>query len=256
MIELGSEWAYVAVVGVALGIGAIGGLAGALIQKRDGESGLWQRRHRVDGKTMDWGGVADMFVGAVAGAASLILLDPTMTTGTGASAVTELDVFSFVGTVLIVGSAGAAVIEAAQSRVMSAINATKAEAEKDKKKKTEDVGKKQTEKAMKAASKKFESEANGLKSELKKLTDAHLKGANERIPADLVEVLRQPQMRAAFSGQENVVRRLEYESQTPSPLADLGPEIDDLIASAQARLDSALEVQAEAASDAITAAAL
>ena len=134
MIELAPDVDYVYMILLAAGVGAIGGLGAELLIKRGEETGTLEVPGRLSGtRFVDIGFPASLILGAIAAVAILYFFPPvveTVTAGANGAAPTtthEYDLVKLVALSLIVGSAGPAFLSTAQSRLMSALNAQRAE---------------------------------------------------------------------------------------------------------------------------------
>ena len=133
MIQLTTDADYIVMILVAAGVGAIGGLGAELLLKRGDDTGTLEIPGRVKGtRFVDIGFPASLILGAIAAVAILYFFPPvveTVTTASGKAPTSthQYDLVKLVALSLIVGSAGPAFLATAQSRVMSAINAQKAE---------------------------------------------------------------------------------------------------------------------------------
>jgi hypothetical protein len=135
VIDLTHTVDYVYMLLIAAGVGAVGGLGAELVMNRAESSGTLA----LPGSTKDkaiWrmGFPASLIVGAIAAVAVLYFFPPvvekivTGTNGAPAKTVNQYELAKLVPLALIVGSAGPAFLSTAQSRLMSALNAQKAEA--------------------------------------------------------------------------------------------------------------------------------
>jgi|SRR3954470_481408 hypothetical protein len=134
MIELNQTADYIYMILVAAGLGAIGGLGAELLLKRGEDTGTLEIPGRLKGtRFFDIGFPASLIIGAIAAVAILYFFPPVVekiTAGVGGAApktTHEYDVVKLVALSLIVGSAGPAFLATAQSRLMSALNAQKAD---------------------------------------------------------------------------------------------------------------------------------
>jgi hypothetical protein len=128
---------YVYMLLVAAGVGAIGGLGAELVLARTEGTGILSLPGSTKDKTL-WrlGFPASLIVGAIAAVAVLYFFPPVIekvVTGANGSPETasQYDLAKLVPLALIVGSAGPAFLTAAQSGLMSALNAQKAGATAD-----------------------------------------------------------------------------------------------------------------------------
>ena len=124
MLQLTDATSYVAVLLLAAFFGAVGGFAAELLLNRGGETGRFELPRRT-GHHFDFGGFATLAVGAIAGAAILLVFPPaqvTVTTSDGSATVTNgYDVLRLSVTALVAGSAGGSVLTALQARLSAAI---------------------------------------------------------------------------------------------------------------------------------------
>lgn len=134
MIELGGDLDYVYMIGIALIAGGIGGVAAELLIQRAGNRGTVELPGRLARtRLVDIGYPANIVLGGIAAVAILYFFPPvipTITPGTGGGEPIrseEYDLVKLIALSLIVGSAGPAFLASAQSRVMSALNAQKAD---------------------------------------------------------------------------------------------------------------------------------
>jgi hypothetical protein len=135
MIALPHTIDYVVMILVAAGIGAIGGLGAELLIKRSESTGTIEIPHKLKGTNLvALGFPASILVGAIAAVAVLYFFPPVTETIAPATATMaakttrEYNLVKLVPLALIVGSAGPAFLATAQSRLMSALSAQKAEA--------------------------------------------------------------------------------------------------------------------------------
>jgi hypothetical protein len=134
VIELVNDWDYVYMILLAAGVGAIGGLGAELLLKRGEETGTVEIPGRVSGtRFVDIGFPASLILGAIAAVAILYFFPPVVEkivageNNAPPKTTHEYDVIKLVALSLIVGSAGPAFLATAQSRVLSAINAQRAD---------------------------------------------------------------------------------------------------------------------------------
>jgi hypothetical protein len=118
---------------IAAGVGAIGGLGAELLIQRADNTGTLEIPGRLPGtRFVDIGFPASLILGAIAAVAILYFFPPVVekiTEGTGTEGPTtthEYDLVKLIALSLIVGSAGPAFLSTAQSRLLSALNAQKA----------------------------------------------------------------------------------------------------------------------------------
>lgn len=135
MIEVAKDLDYVYMILLAAGVGMIGGFGAELLLQRADNTGTLETWGRLPNtRFVDIGFVASLILGAIAAVAILYFFPPvvqTVTAGTQGAPpkiTNEYDLVKLVGLSLIVGSAGPAFLSTAQSRVMSALNAQKADA--------------------------------------------------------------------------------------------------------------------------------
>lgn len=133
MIELAKDIDYVYMMLIAAGVGAIGGLGAELLLQRADNTGTIEIPGRLKGtRFVDIGFPASLIVGAIAAVAILYFFPPvvekiTVRSGAPPGTTYEYDLVRLVALALIVGSAGPAFLSTAQSRVMSTLNAQKAD---------------------------------------------------------------------------------------------------------------------------------
>jgi hypothetical protein len=125
MLQLTDPMSYITIAVLALCCGAIGGFIAELLLNRGGETGMFELP-RMSGKHhYDFGGFATMAVGAVAGAAMLLVFpqaEVVVTTSDGSTSVTYgYDALRLGITALVAGSAGGSVLRAFQTRLSAAI---------------------------------------------------------------------------------------------------------------------------------------
>ena len=121
MITLETIRDYWIMLAMAVGSGAVGGLAFELLQTRLGQqSGVFERfAKREEG--IDIGGFASIVLGAVAAIAVLYFFPPTITVTEGEVTTTQFDLVQLIALSLIVGSTGGVILQAAQQRVQQRI---------------------------------------------------------------------------------------------------------------------------------------
>jgi hypothetical protein len=134
VIELVKDVDYVYMILITGGLGAIGGIGAELLLKRAGNTGTIEIPGRLKGtRYVDIGFPASLILGAIAAIAILYFFPPviekvTVSAGGGQPTTThEYDLVKLVALSLIVGSAGPAFLSTTQSRLMSALNAQKAD---------------------------------------------------------------------------------------------------------------------------------
>jgi hypothetical protein len=130
VIKLTQDIDYVYMFLIAAGMGAIGGLGAELLLKRAGNTGTIAMPHHVKGTNLvDLGFPASLVIGAIAAVAAIYFFPPivekitVLTNGTAPKTTAEYELVKLIPLSLIVGSAGPAFLSAAQSRLMSALNA-------------------------------------------------------------------------------------------------------------------------------------
>jgi len=127
MIQLDSSQGYLTVFAIATVFGILGGLAAEfLLNRDDGETGTFELPRR-DGRWFDFGGFANLFVGAVTGIAILLVFPPSSVTiqgsgGAGATVVTGYEPIRLAVTALVAGSAGGSVLTSLQARIGTALS--------------------------------------------------------------------------------------------------------------------------------------
>jgi hypothetical protein len=137
VINLDTTGDYATMILIAAALGLVGGLAAELLLKRGDDTGTIEKWHTVKGAdAIDIGFLASLILGAVAAVAVLYFFPPDEKTTTVAAngtttTVHQFDLVKLVALSLIVGSAGPAFLVAAQSKVLSALNAQKANAAVD-----------------------------------------------------------------------------------------------------------------------------
>jgi hypothetical protein len=138
VIKLTETVDYVYMLLVAAGVGAIGGLGAELVLIRTEGTGILS----LPGTTKDttlWrlGFPASLIVGAIAAVAILYFFPPVIEkviagkNGGASETINEYELAKLVPLALIVGSAGPAFLSTTQSRLMSALNAQRADATAD-----------------------------------------------------------------------------------------------------------------------------
>jgi hypothetical protein len=134
VVELAHTTDYVWMILIAAGVGAIGGLGAELLLQRASNTGTVELPGRLKGtRLVDIGFPASLIIGAIAAVAILYFFPPVVekvTTGAGGAppkSTHEYDLVKLVALSLIVGSAGPAFLTTAQARVMSSLNAQKAD---------------------------------------------------------------------------------------------------------------------------------
>jgi hypothetical protein len=134
MIELTGPNGYWQMLLIAMGCGAVGGLAFELLQKRFGNIGVLEiPRIFGRGRFSDLGWIASVIIGAVTAVAVLYFLSPEVRTvmqGSDGTTTTtaEYDLVRLVALSLITGSAGPSFLNALQQKVLTALNAQEKEA--------------------------------------------------------------------------------------------------------------------------------
>jgi hypothetical protein len=134
VIELVNDIDYVYMILIAAGVGVIGGLGAELLIQRADNTGTVELPGRLkDTRFFDIGFPASLIVGAIAAVAVLYFFPPVVekitagANGAPPTTTNEYDLVKLVALSLIVGSAGPAFLATAQSRLMSALNAQKAD---------------------------------------------------------------------------------------------------------------------------------
>jgi hypothetical protein len=136
MVELNGFWDYLWLFVLAAALGAVGGLAYELMQKRGrGMTGaLEMPRSAQGGRLRDLGFWASLILGAIAALAALWIFPPTdkiVTSAAGKSdTITEYNVIKVVGLSLVIGSAASNFLSAMQARAMALLKAQEAETTK------------------------------------------------------------------------------------------------------------------------------
>jgi hypothetical protein len=127
MIELNSTWNTVVMLLVAGGVGLIGGIGAALIEwKRD--CALAASGSTVKRCSTGWNVVACVVLGGIAAVAILYFFPPTTTEVVRGESTSSYDLTKLVALALIVGSAGAAFLQALQTRALALTAAERADA--------------------------------------------------------------------------------------------------------------------------------
>src|SRR5689334_17381293 len=130
MIELHSTWNTIVMLLVAFGVGLLGGVGAALLEWKKGQ------KEAEDGGTSPKLGplavFASVILGGVAAVAVLYFFPPISEVKNEAGELIErsYDLIKLVAFSLLVGTAGAAMLQSMQSRAMGQIEAGKAKAEK------------------------------------------------------------------------------------------------------------------------------
>jgi hypothetical protein len=124
MIQLDGTTGYVTVFTIAAVFGLFGGLAAEFLLSREGQTGTFEVPGRRPG-VFDFGGFANLFVGAVAGVAILLVFPPAAITiqgsGETATVVNAYDPIRLAVTALVAGSAGGAVLGSLQARLAASL---------------------------------------------------------------------------------------------------------------------------------------
>jgi hypothetical protein len=117
-------WGLAAVLLVAAGIGAAGGVLAELLQTRGSITGTLELPSQVPGppRLLELGLFSSVILGAGAGVAILYFLPPTVTT----AGETSYDVVKGVALALLAGSFGRTVLSALQARLLASLNAQQA----------------------------------------------------------------------------------------------------------------------------------
>jgi len=138
VIELTHTVDYIYMLLITAGVGAIGGLGAELVLSRSEGTGMLALPRALKGSELvSLGFPASLIVGAIAAVAALYFFPPlaekviASPKGSAPKVVSEYDLVKLVPLAMIVGSAGPAFLKAAQSRLLSALSAQKAEATAD-----------------------------------------------------------------------------------------------------------------------------
>jgi hypothetical protein len=136
MVELSGFWDYLGLFALAAVLGAVGGVAFELLQKRGRNmTGALEWPHRLQcGRYRDLGSWSSVILGAIAALAALWVFPPTAKTVTNAAGnmhtITEYDVIKVVGLSLVIGSAAGSFLSALQARALALVKAQEAETTK------------------------------------------------------------------------------------------------------------------------------
>ncbi|HEX5989557.1 MAG TPA: hypothetical protein VFY75_05030 [Solirubrobacterales bacterium] len=130
MIELNSTWNTIVMLLVAFGVGLLGGIGAALLEWKKGQ------KEAEDGSTPSKLGflavVASVVLGGIAAVAVLYFFPPVTEVKNEGGELLErsYDLIKLVAFSLLVGTAGAAILQSMQSRALGQIEAGRAKAEK------------------------------------------------------------------------------------------------------------------------------
>lgn len=238
MLEVSGFWDYSWIVLWAGALGAIGGWAGTLVPQPGPEDAA---PGAARPSPPAW---AAALLGGVAAGIALAFLTPTETRALAGVETTRVDVLKLVGVSLVVGTAGSAVIRAAQARILATINAEKAE-------QTRKQGVQQLEQTKDSALNAAESTVRDVLNQVAEEAQTQIDASARQTSPELEDALREH-----FGDQlpENLAAVVSSAEET-EPAVDLDQVVDQAAEQAKSILEQAIEPQVASAKQAVDSAA-